>query len=360
MAETLGEAPKARGRTKRRLAWVLGAVVVALVLAVLGLVTFIAAKASDGLVYGDDAKHGCATPAVMGWDYEAVNYDIALDARLPIDNPEWLSNCPKRGHGTAGDEVVSEDGIRLAGWYIPSADGDPPTAPTIVVLHGWGTHASDTLRYAATMHDRYNLLLIELRSRGRSSGDQMTPFGVREYRDLDAMLDWLERTKAPSRIVAFGDSGGAATALKLARTDQRIEALIVDSVHARAANPMQQRIGGEAERELGILAPPRWLAAWLAEVGVWVRTGGAWPGDAEPIDAIPYLGDRPLAIIYGTCDTVDLPDLNARVLYETALAAGVPVEIHSCLGATHGQVVNTCPDEYRTWVTSFLERVIGP
>jgi pimeloyl-ACP methyl ester carboxylesterase len=349
-------------RWRRRLAAVLLIAILALAVAAVGLLIYIAAEASETLVYGDDAPHGCATPATMGWDwaYEAVNYDIALDAHLPVDNPHWLISCRNRGHGTAGDEVVSEDGIRVAGWYIPSGDGDPPTAPTVVVLHGWSTHASDTLRYADTMHDRYNLLLVELRSRGRSSGEQMTPFGVREYRDLEAMLDWLERTKAPSKIVAFGDSGGAATALKLARTDQRIEALIVDSVHARAANPIAQRLMPEVRKRLGALTPPDWLAVWLAEIGVWVRTAGAWPGDAEPIDSVVALGDRPLAIFYGTADTFDVPDRNAWVLFQAAQSAGVPVEIHACKDATHGQVVNTCSDEYRTWVTSFLERVIGP
>ena len=55
---------------------------------------------------------------------------------------------------------------------------------------------------AATMHDQYNLVLIDLRHAGRSSGEQMT-FGVHESRDLRAMLDWLVRTKNPSSIAVF-------------------------------------------------------------------------------------------------------------------------------------------------------------
>jgi pimeloyl-ACP methyl ester carboxylesterase len=329
------------------------------ILAAGAILAYAAVEGSRVLVYGDDAKHGCLTPAFIGMDYEAVNYDIALDARLPIENPLWVTDCTKRGHDTAGSTVVSRDGIRLAGWYIPSGDGDPPSAPTVVIAHGWGTDKSDTIRYAATMHDRYNLLIVDLRSRGRSSGEQMTPFGVREWRDLEAMLDWLVATKRPDRIAAFGDSGGAAAAFKLARTDPRIAALIVDSVHSRAANPIEQRIRIRGAELLGPLAPPTWLSAWFAEVGVWLRTR-SWPGDAEPIDAIPDLGDRPLMIVYGTADETDLPGLNALVLYRAALAAGVPVEIHACSGATHGQVVNHCPTRYRTWVGSFLERAIGP
>jgi len=342
------------GRHLRRLLLVAGAVVV---VAVLGELAYVASEGSGTLVYGDSVPHGCATPAEMGWAYEAINYDVALDARLPVDNPDWLTDCSNRGAGTAGTEVVSSDGVRLAGWYIQSGDKDPPTAPTVVIVHGWGVSKSDTLRYAATMHDQYNLVLIDTRASGRSSGDMLT-FGVRESLDLKAMLDWLVRTKHPSAIAVFGDSGGGAAAAKLARTDQRIQALILESTHARAENPIEQRAGREAIARLGLAAPPPSVTAWVIEVGVWVRSG-AWLGDAAPIDAIPDLGSRPLAIIYGTADDEDLPDKNAMVLFSAAKAAGVPVEIHACPGATHGKVVDACPNEYRTWVESFLERAIG-
>ena len=89
----------------------------------------------------------------------------------------------------------------------------------------------------------------------------------------------------------------------------------------------------EARQQLGALTPPDWLAVWLAEIGVWVRTAGAWPGDAEPIDSVVALGDRPLAIFYGTADTFDVPDRNAQVLFQAAQSAGVPVEIHACKDA---------------------------
>jgi len=337
---------RAGRRVWRRL---LVAAVAVLVIAALGWYGYVGYEGSRQIVHGDDVPHGCPTPADMGWSYEAINYDIALDARLPLDNPDWLHDCPNHGAGTAGPEVVSSDGVRVAGWYIPSGDGDPPTAPTVVVVHGWGVSKSDTLRYAATMHDRYNLVLVDLRHAGRSGGEQST-LGVREQDDLRAMLDWLARAKRPSRIAVFGDSGGAATAAKLARTDQRIAALILESPHARIAYALEQRVGRAA--------PPAYPSVWLVEIGAWLRTG-AWPGDADPIDAIPDLGARPLLIIYGAADDTDLPDRNAKLLFETAQAAGVPVEIHVCPGAGHGRVVDTCPTEYKAWVLSFLARVFA-
>ena len=125
------------GRRLRRRRVVVGVVVIAALLAVAYTVA-IGSIASNTLMFGDGKPHGCPTPANEGWAYEAVNYDIALDRALPRDNPDYLRDCPNDGWGTAGTEVVSADGTRLAGWYIPSGDGDDPTAPTVVIVHGWG------------------------------------------------------------------------------------------------------------------------------------------------------------------------------------------------------------------------------
>jgi hypothetical protein len=101
------------GRRLRRLLLAAAAMVA---VAVLGVLAYVTSEGSGTLVYGDGVPHGCATPAVMGWAYEAINYDVALDARLPVDNPAWLTDCPKHGAGTADSEVVSSDAVRLAGW----------------------------------------------------------------------------------------------------------------------------------------------------------------------------------------------------------------------------------------------------
>lgn len=341
---------RASGARSRR--WRVAAVgVVALLAVVAAWAGYIGYEGSNLIMHGDGKPHGCPTPAVLGWVYEAVNYDIALDDRLPIDNPDWLDDCPAAGKGTAGDEVVSSDGVRLAGWYIPSGDGDGPTAPTVVIVHGWGASKSDGLRYAAPIHEDWNLLVIDTRHVGRSSGDWMS-FGAREDEDLRAMLDWLERTNGPTRIAVLGDSGGAGAAANLARTDERIDALILESPHSRIVNGMERRAARDPRGE------PAAVTARIAMVGFFLRTG-VWLGDADIVDDIPYLGKRPLAISYGTADSTDLPDLNALVLHEAALDAGVPVELHPCEGSEHGQVVDACPDAYRAWLNDFLERTIG-
>lgn len=196
-----------RPRWRRRLIGLLGAVAMATFAwaAVVGYV------GSEWLLHRDKEPHGCLTPADYGWAYEAVNYEIALDAQLP-PRAKRETDCGRAGAGTALDEVVAGDGVRLAGWYIPAGEGRPATAPTVVIVHGWGVSKSDALRYARPIHAEWNLLLIDTRYTGRSGGDWMS-FGVREADDLKAMLDWLERTKHPSGVAALGDSAGAGAAI---------------------------------------------------------------------------------------------------------------------------------------------------
>lgn len=309
--------------------------------------------AGSGMLAEHERTTNCTSPGLLGWQYEAINYDILDDLTLAAIYPD-PTRCGDQGR-RAGDAVVSSDGIRIAGWYIPSSRADSGTAPTIVLVHGLGANKSEMLRYAATLHDRFNLVIPDLRDAGRSSGTVNT-IGALEYRDLQAALDWLEATKHPRAVGVLGDSGGAAAAAKLARTDRRIAALVLDSVHARFADGLADELpNAERLSQLGLPALP---FVWAVYAGMWLRTGST-PGDADPIDAIPDLGTRPLMLIYRTADADDVPAQSAFLLYAAARKAGVPVEIHACEGAVQGRVVSACRDEYRSWVVHFFDRVLG-
>ncbi|MBI3747460.1 MAG: alpha/beta fold hydrolase, partial [Chloroflexi bacterium] len=219
---------------------------------------------------------GCDTPASrFGWSYEAINYDLADDARLAAENPD-PAKC--RSQGTvAGSEVVTSDGVPIAGWYIPSARRLGPTGPTVIVVHGWKSNKSEALKYAVPFHDAYNLVLVDLRNGGRS-GAADTTWGLHEQRDVRAMIDWVERTKHPSWIAAMGNSMGGATVLAEAVTDPRVRALIADSMHASAL----VSIGDGAEVENGLPSLP---TSWAVVVGVAIRLGADWTV-VDPVQTI--------------------------------------------------------------------------
>ena len=311
-----------------------------------GYTAYVGAIGSDQLIH-PTGNPDCRTPLVRyGWTYEAVNYDIADDAVLQDQNPD-MAHCASQGV-TAGTEVVTTDGIPIAGWYIPAADGVGPTGTTVVIVHGWDANKSEALKYAVPLHAAFNAVVIDLRGGGRSGAADST-FGPREKLDIEAVIDWLQRTKHPAHIAVMGNSMGGGAAALAPAGDPRIEALILDSTHAHVANIFERRLEVDAGHP-SLPGTPAILAA------IWLRTGLDLMG-ADPIAAIPALGRRPLLLLHGAADVNDLPAASVDAIYRAAQDSGVPVERHLCTGATHGRVIDTCPAEWGEWIVGFLDRV---
>jgi pimeloyl-ACP methyl ester carboxylesterase len=337
-----------RRRARRIAALVLGFVGAPVLVGATGYTAYAGAVGSDQLVH-PTGNPDCRTPLVRyGWAYQAINYDIADDAVLRSANPD-MENCSSQG-ATAGTEVVTSDGVRIAGWYIPAANGAGAAGVTVVLVHGFAANKSEVLKYAVPFHATYNVVAMDLRGGGRSSKSDVT-FGPREKLDLEAIIDWLERAKHPAHIAVMGNSMGGGTAVLAAATDQRIEALILDSTHARVEDIFGRRL----EVDAGHPSLPGTPAILL---GIWLRTGLNLM-DANPINFIPALGHRPLLLIHGTADQHDLPVRSVDANYRAAQAAGVPVELHMCEGGTHGKVIDTCPADWGRWSVDFLNRVFG-
>lgn len=298
----------------------------------------------------DEARSmDCRTPdVILGWAYEAINYDIADDEALRSDNPD-MTTCASQGE-PAGEVVLSHDGVtRLAGWYVPAANGIGPEGPTIVLVHGYAANKSDIIAYGAGLHETFNLVAFDLRNGGRSSGTQTT-YGVREQDDLRAVIDWVERQKGARWLGVLGNSMGAATAVHEARADPRVRALALDSMHTRLAYQFEQRLRHSGH--------PPYPGAWAIFVGAFVRTGGLDLGSADAANAIPELAGRPLLVTHGTADDENRPERTEEFVAD-ALAGGLSVELRWCEGAGHGLVDDVCPDEYATWIRDFFTSALA-
>lgn len=332
------------GAARRR---VLVGSVAAAMLAFCGYVAWAGIHGSD-LLFNAERSQDCRTPAdLYGWTYEGVNYDIADDVTLAADNPD-KSHCATQG-AVAGTEVVTTDGVDIAGWYIPAADETGPTGPTLILVHGGSLNKSGFVRYAVPFHDSYNVLVIDLRNAGRSSA-AWTTLGVQERLDVEAMIDWLDRTKHPAWIGAVGDSMGAASILAAAVDDDRVDALILDSMHASFVG-----VWGGLLESGG--SHPSLPASWAIAVVTSLRLG-VDVTSIDPVRLITRLGDRPVLLTHGTSDAVNVPARSAELNFHAALDAGVPVELDYCLGAQHAQVIDTCPEEWGRWTTTFLDAAI--
>jgi pimeloyl-ACP methyl ester carboxylesterase len=331
----------ASGRVRRRV--MIGSV--ALIVAGLGGYTVYAGIRGSSTLLHPDRSTNCQTPRqAYGWAYEAINYDLADDAALAAANPDWR-HCVGQG-SPAGTAVVTRDGVDVDGWYIPAADGRGPSAPTILIVHGWSGNKSSMLPYAPPLHDEFNLVFVDLRDSGRSSDTDVT-LGLREQLDVEAMVDWLEATKHPAWIGAVGNSMGGATVLGSAASDQRIRAVLLESTHASIVTSG----GNIIENDHGFPAQP---AGWATITFASLRVGSDLTA-LDPARTISRLGKRPVLIIHGTADRTDPPRQSAEVNLQAALAAGVPATLAYCDGGTHGKSVETCPEEWGRWARAFFE-----
>ncbi|HEX5590781.1 MAG TPA: alpha/beta fold hydrolase [Candidatus Limnocylindrales bacterium] len=339
------------GRPRRRslIRRVIVALVAVAVIALVGFVGYVAAIGPELFMRPTPAAD-CRTPMDrFGWEYEAINYDVADDAALRSANAD-MTDCASQG-ATAGADVVAADGVPIGGWYIPAADGAGPTATTVILVHGWGDNKSGLLKYATAFHDRFNVVAFDLRNGGRS-GSKDTTFGLAEQDDLEAIIDWLVREKGPDHIAVMGNSMGGGTTLIAAADDPRIEAVILDSTHARVRELLDRRM----DVDEGLPAVP---TTWAVMTSMRLRFGYDLD-QADPVNFIADLGDRPLLVVHGTADRHDVPSKSADVNVAEAESSGVDVELRMCEGGEHGKLVEACPDDWAAWTVSFLDRVFPP
>jgi hypothetical protein len=299
-----------------------------------------------GLWVASDKSHDCRTPAIYGWTYEAINYDQADDA-----NPQ--AGCEDRASASTGVAVVSEDGTPIAGWYIPAASGSGPQGATLVIVPGGKSSKSEMLKYAELLHDRYNLVMMDMRGEGRSGGQ--TSLGLRERSDVAAMIDWVASTKHPTWIGGMGVSMGAGSLLGAAARDERVKALVLDSMHAT----YEQSTGTILEREWGQPAEP---GVWgIRAVGLLTLRGDV--SDADPSSAITRLGDRPVLLLHSDTDHTDRVAYSAELNLRAGQEAGVPVQLVRCSGPDHGELINedhaACRSEWIRSVDSFLASALA-
>jgi pimeloyl-ACP methyl ester carboxylesterase len=326
---------------------------VALVLAAVaglgGYITYAGLRGSGDFIRPPNLDPNCTTPRqAYGWDYEAINYDPEDDAALAATNPD-PRHCASQG-ATAGPEVLGPGQVPIAGWYIPAAAGTGPGGPTLILVHGWHGNKSGMLPYAKPLHERFNLVLLDLRDNGRSGIADVT-MGIRESGDLEAMIDWLDRAKHPTWIGAVGNSMGGATVLAAAADDQRIRAVLLESTHAR----LIVSGGNIIENEHGFPAQP---SGWATIVFTSLRLG-LDVTSIDPERTIRLLGDRPVLIIHGTADRVDYPETSAELNLHAALDADVPAAVVYCRGGRHGQSVIQCPDTWSRWANDFFGVAAG-
>lgn len=266
-----------------------------------------------------------------------------LQFAVSVNPPGAESEITPADRGVPYEEVrfETEDGLTLAGWFVPAVN---ETDQTILVGHGYPYDKGNVLPGTLFLRERYNLLYFDHRSFGDSEGS-VTTVGLNEPRDVRAAVDHLEARNDTETIGAWGISLSAATILMA--EDPAIEAIVADSSYAS--------LEGMVEAQYGYLPGPLKLPfVWATEIYARLIFG-AWPSQASPADAIEGTDARVLLIHGAEDETVD-PEQSRELLDRSPEGRA---ELWIVEGAEHAQAHGTAGQAYEDRVLGFFGEALG-
>ena len=227
------------------------------------------------------------------------------------------------------------DGLRLAGWYVPSRN----RAAVIVFPGRRGTvaHARMLVRHG------YGVLLLDRRGEGASEGT-FNAYGWGGDADVRAAVAYL-RTRPdvdPARVGGLGLSVGGEMLLQAAAHDRGLAAVVSEGAGQRSVAEMAGLHGA-----LGYVSPTLAQTATTA-----VLSGSAPPPDLASL--IGRIAPRPVLLVAGGRGHGDERELNPRY----ARAGGPSVRLWQIPGAGHTGGLSARPAEYERRVVGFLDRAL--
>lgn len=288
------------------------------------------------------------TAALAGFGGLAVK--TRTEALRLVTNPRSTRSLPRatpadRGMAFENVSVTTADGLRLAGWFIPSFRRE-----AVMLVHGYKDHRGNLLGVADILRRKgFQVLAVTVRAHDESEGELIS-FGVREMQDLRAWLSWLQARAGvdPARIGLFGVSMGGTLAIQFASEQSAMAAVVADCAFSSIEDTVETSVRFFTGLPAFPFAPM--IEFWMErEIG----------GRAEDIDAkrwIARISPRPVLLMQGGSDEVISPESGAR-LFE---AAGNPKELWFDPDVGHAQFLSKRPRQFEERVGGFFEKHLSP
>lgn len=234
----------------------------------------------------------------------------------------------------------NSDGKRLSGWLILSKK----SSSIIICLHGYPANKSDILPVVSFLYPEFSLFLFDFRAHGESEG-KITYFGLREYLDVKAALDFLlndKRTKNLN-IGIWGYSLGGAVGIIASSKYKEIKALITDSAFANFPEMVTHYYKNFGPAKYIFSSLSKFLGKYILRADFTLNSPEMY------IDKIKC----PILIIHSKQDNF-VPFSHAERLYEKAPSPKelmVRKGIHTGLDAAYSE-------EYRNKVKNFFKKYL--
>ncbi|MEH6652021.1 MAG: alpha/beta fold hydrolase [Motiliproteus sp.] len=198
--------------------------------------------------------------------------------------------------------LETPDGEQLHSWYLPaSTPASVPAKGSILFLHGNAENISTHIGNVAWLPAQgYNLLLLDYRGYGRSSGQPRLPDVLI---DIDMAARWLQQHSDGPYII-LGQSLGAALTVSYLGAQQR------------STNPMafQALVLDAPFDSYGSIASSTLRQSWIGTV--LSPAAGLVPNSWDPIDSIAKI-TAPTLFVASPNDSV-VPLETTRRLFEAA------------------------------------------
>ena len=239
----------------------------------------------------------------------------------------------------------SEDGLTIAGWYVP-----PKNGVTIILLHGYGGNRTGTLWYARQLIPAgYGVLMYDERASGESEGAYRS-YGWEDPRDVWGAIRFIEARpdKGQGRIGIAGCSIGGQISLQGAAYHPEIEAVWADG----ASSVRAQDIPAFENPLVFLLAMGNYTLDWMYTLKLGIE---APPPMIEIIDDI---APRPIMLVGGGQRRSLLG--SEEILQSRYLEyAGANAQLWIIPEARHCDGPKLRPDEYAAKMIAFFDEAFG-
>ena len=244
-------------------------------------------------------------------------------------------------------EFMTSDGIRISAWLLPSRG----MQATIVYSHGLFRSRREVLERAVDLWKRgYGALLYDSRNHG-DSGEARVSLGYHERLDAAAAVRFLrDEVRTADRVVLFGISMGAVTALMAAAETPEVAAVISDSAFLSFEDTLAHHV------RVFLRLPAFPLAN---EVQYFVERRAQFDtSQLNAVEAVRRIGDRPVFFISGAHDRRMPPTVTEALFHaaasdrrQMAIAEGDETFIH-------GHAYQADPTLYIDRIDRFLEAAL--